>query len=146
MSKKNLYSLIIMLIIIFLVVFIIIRGTESSLELNKLSNMYKDIKVLEDKISMYYLENGIIPIKSKIENFKENSINPNDNDNFYEIDLEKLENISLYYGKKVNSQKDIYIINEQSHTIYYYEGINYKDYTIFTKELEYKNIQIENYQ
>lgn len=145
MRKRNIYNLIITITIILVILFILLDTTKNTIALNKLSNMYKDIDVLEDKIAIYYLDNGIIPIKSKIEGFKQYSVNPNDNSNYYEIDLDKLENINLYYGKKINGENDIYIINEQSHTIYYYKGIKYKKHEIYSKELDYKNVDIENY-
>ena len=118
MKKRNIYSLIILISIFLIILVILINSIKSTIELNELSNMFKDIDVLEDKIAMYYLNNGIIPIKSKIEDFT-NSVNPNDNSNYYEIDLDKLEDIDLYYGKRYKNEKDIYIINEESHTIYY---------------------------
>lgn len=146
MNKNSVYYLIIVAIIIFSILFIILETSKNTLQLNNLNNMYRDLKILEDKISIYYINNGIIPIKDNKIEFKECSINPNDNENFYEIDLEKLENINLYYGKRNNGKNDFYIINEQSHTIYYYEGIRYKNYKIYTKEFKYKNVQLENYQ
>lgn len=145
MGKNKILFLMLFIIIFVIILIIIINSIKTTIELNKLSNMYKDIDILEDKISIYYLNNGILPTKSKIEDFLF-SVNPNDNDNYYEIDLDKLENINLYFGKKKYSYKDIYIINEQSHTIYYYAGIKYKDYNFFSKELNYINIDIENYR
>lgn len=145
MKKRNIYSLIILISIFLIILVILINSIKSTIELNELSNMFKDIDVLEDKIAMYYLNNGIIPIKSKIEDFT-NSVNPNDNSNYYEIDLDKLEDIDLYYGKRYKNEKDIYIINEESHTIYYYDGIEYNGYKFFSKELDYMNVEIENYR
>ena len=109
---------VIIYIAIFLVMmFTIIFYTKNGLSISKLNNMYKDIEVLEDQVSVFYINNNNLPIKNDVIDFK-NSINPNDNDIFYEIDLEKLENINLSYGNKKNGNNDIYIINEQSHTIY----------------------------
>lgn len=142
MSKKS----IIVLAILFLILFIIISQAISTSKLNRLSNMYKDIEILEDRISMYYLDNGFIPIKNDKINFKENSINPNDNDNCYEIDLEKLENLNIYYGRRNLGEKDFYIINEQSHTIYYYEGVKNNNEKIYTRKLNYEKIDLEEYK
>ncbi len=142
MSKKS----IIVLAILFLILFIIISQAISTSKLNRLSNMYKDIEILEDRISMYYLDNGFIPIKNDKINFKENSINPNDNDNYYEIDLEKLENLNIYYGRRNLGEKDFYIINEQSHTIYYYEGVKNNNEKIYTRKLNYEKIDLEEYK
>lgn len=142
MSKKNL----IILIIVFLILFIIVSSTISTIKLNKLNNVYKDIEILEDRISMYYLDNGFIPIKNEKIDFKEKSINPNDNENYYEIDLENLENLNIYYGRKNLGEKDIYIINEQSHTIYYYAGVKNEKEIVYTRKLNYEKIDLEEYK
>ena len=100
--------------------------------------MNHDINVIEDSIALYYLNNGNIPIKDKI-NF-EHSINPNDNNSYYKIDLSKLENIYLNYGKMKNEQ-DFYIINEESHTIYYFSGVEYKGKIYYTKDVNYTLVE-----
>ena len=141
-----------MLLVIYILVFIIII-IQISLYLKKgnqviqINEMYKDIELLEDKIALYYLDNEKLPIKkdSNIE-FYNNSINPNDNKLYYEIDLEKLDNMQLSYGNGKFGEKDIYIINEQSHTIYYYKGIEYQKNIIHTKNTEYEYVDLEKYQ
>ncbi len=142
MSKKS----IIILAIVFFILFIIVSSTISITKLNKLNNVYKDIEILEDRISMYYLDNGFIPVRNEKIDFKENSINPNDNDNYYEIDLDKLENLNIYYGRRKLGEKDIYIINEQSHTIYYYAGVKSNNEKIYTRNLNYEKIDLEEYK
>ena len=70
---------------------------KGNLQIIKLNNMYKDISILENKIALYYLDYGNLPIKQdKKVNFK-NSINPNDNEIYYEIDLNKILYISDNY-------------------------------------------------
>ena len=50
----------------------------------------------------------------------------NDGEIYYTIDLEELENPSLNYGDGYRScASDRYIINEDSHVIYYVKGITY---------------------
>lgn len=118
----------------------------NGVQIIKLNNMYKDIRILENKISLYYLDNGSIPIKDEsIIYFSDNSINPNDNEIYYEIDISKLENLDVSYGKGVFGAKDKYIINEESHTIYYYLGIEYKDEMIFSRDINYEYVDLENY-
>ncbi len=61
--------------------------------------------------------------------------NPNDNSNYYVIDLKKLENLTLNYGKNYqssSSSNDVYIINEQSHNIYYAKGITLDNKIYYT--------------
>ena len=122
------------LIIVIAIFSILIVSINNGVNLSKLNSMNHDINVLEDSIALYYLNNGNIPIKDKI-NF-EHSINPNDNNSYYKIDLSKLENIYLNYGKMKNEQ-DFYIINEESHTIYYFSGVEYKGKIYYTKDVNY---------
>lgn len=118
---------------------------QNGIELNKLNNVYKDIDILEERVSIYYLNNGNIPIKNNRIDFNY-SINPNDNNNFYEIDLEKLENLSINYGKKEYGNDDIYIINEQSHTVYYMKGTNYNKEKFYARNLKYEKVDLNQYK
>ena len=97
--KKNKIALVICTIIMFIIMFEIATYISESIKISELNNMYKDINILEDKIALYYLDYGNLPIiqENKVE-FIENSINPNDNENYYEIDLNKLENLKLFFG------------------------------------------------
>ena len=133
---------------IAIIIMIIITGTliyraQDSVDVKELKNMYTDIEVLNDKVSNWYTNYGDIPGKIKyddrnkiqeIQNKGQRS--DNDNDNYYIIDVKVLENVSLNYGRDINnenssegnsseenSSEDIYIINEQSHKIYYPKGI-----------------------
>lgn len=126
------------LIIVIAIFSILIVSINNGVNLSKLNSMNHDINVLEDSIALYYLNNGNIPIKDKI-NF-EHSINPNDNNSYYKIDLSKLENIYLNYGKMKNEQ-DFYIINEESHTIYYFSGVEYKGKIYYTKDVNYTLVE-----
>ena len=144
--KKNRIVFSIAIIIFFIVFIEIVSYINNGIKISELNNMYRDISALENKITLYYLDHGNLPIikDNKIE-FKYNSINPNDNENYYEIDLSKLENLKLFYGDKKIGIKDIYIINEQSHTIYYYAGCEYQGDNIYTKDINYKYVDLEKY-
>jgi hypothetical protein len=143
MNKKIIIGAFIVLIILILE---ICYYAQNGTKVIKLNNMYKDIEILEDKISIYYLNYGILPQKNEKIDFLENSINPNDSENYYEIDLEKLENLNINYGKKIEDEKDFYIINEESHTIYYYKGIELNGEKIYSKKTSYQKILLEDYQ
>lgn len=133
--------------IIFAIVFFeIIIYINNGIKISELNNMYKDIKNLEDKIALYYLDNGKLPVKDLREiDFKNESVNPNDNDIYYEIDLSLLENMNLFFGYKKNGNDDIYIINQKSHTVYYLKGCKSNEEIIYTRELEYEYIDLEKY-
>jgi hypothetical protein len=92
--------------------------------------MYSDISTLQDKIDLYYLENGVFPSDaSNPENIinkdsKEcvkvaNGANPNDGDVYYKVDTSKLEGLTLNNGKDT----DVYYVNAETHTVYYEKGI-----------------------
>ena len=145
--KKSKFILCIYLIILILFLSIIITYIKNGIDMHKLNDMYNDIEILEDKINLYYLDNGNLPvINNKIIDFKEYSTNPNDSDIFYEIDLNKLENLKLTYGNGIEGEKDKYIINEQSHTIYYYKGLKVGKWKIYTTKVDYSLIEVEKYQ
>ena len=134
------------IILIIMTIFIveITKYIRNGNELNNLNNMNKDINLLEDAVAMYYLNNGNLPIKGSEIDFKY-SINPNDDLLYYEIDLSVLNNLDLTYGKN-SIDGDLYIINSNSHTIYYYNGIEYKGDIFHTKNEEYNYIDLSNYK
>ena len=145
--RKN--KLIIVLYVLILIIFfsIIVIYIKNGIKISNLNDMYSDIEILEDEISLYYLNTGKLPIIDvQIDEFYANSINPNDNLVYYEIDLSKLKNLHLSYGNGLNGSKDKYIINEQSHTIYYYDGIKFGKEKIYTIPENYTLIELENYQ
>jgi len=144
--RRNKIAFTISIIIISIIFFEIIAYINNGLKISKLNNMYKDINVLENKIALYYLDYGNLPIiQDKKVDFEVFKINPNDNDTYYEIDLNKLENLKLFYGNKKTGIKDVYIINEQSHTIYYLEGCEYEGKKIYTKDILYRYVDLEKY-
>lgn len=145
MNKRKKAIIVVFLIGIILIFGIIYSLVQNGIELSVLNNVYKDIDIIEQRVAIYYLNNGNLPTKDKKINFN-NSINPNDSDNFYEIDLEKLENLSINYGKKEYGEEDIYIINDQSHTIYYLKGVKYEKDRIYTRMYKYQKVDLEKYK
>lgn len=101
--------------------------------LSKITKLDNDIKIIKDRVAVYYVKNDELPIK-ETEYTKENleatinDLSDNDGDKYYVIDLDKLDNITLNYGN--NSTE--YIINEESHVIYYLPGIVYRNVTYHT--------------
>lgn len=145
MDKKKTAIIVFLIISVIIIFGIIYNLVQDGIKLNKLNNVYKDIDIIEERVTIYYLNNGNIPIKGESIDFND-SINPNDDNNFYEIDLEKLENLSINYGKKEYGDKDIYIINEQSHTIYYLDGVTYNKDKIYSRNLNYEKVGLEEYK
>ena len=132
-------SLIITIVVMFIISSITIHTSLDRFEINKYNKMVNDIKLLSDKVRDYHLKYNGLPVMRDSDNNKikytytslEFDKNINDNSNYYILDLEAMEGISLNYGKEgfenLNSSDDVYIINEKSHTIYYVRGIEFKD-------------------
>lgn len=137
-SQKGitLITLIITVILLVIITSVLSMNAYSSMQLSNLTKLQNDIQTLNDRVATYYIKNGELPIykdysmtKSELKNIL-SDISPGDSNTYYTIDLEELENLSLNYGEafksKGTSNKDKYIINEETHVIYYLEGIIYE--------------------
>ena len=98
--------------------------------------MYADIKILEDKVLEYYNDYGTLPIKGEP---KAPLLSMENGNKYYEIDLNKLENITLNYGHG-NDEKDIYVVNGDTLDVYYYKGVAYEGKKYYTYEYA-KNLE-----
>lgn len=122
-SKKGItiVGLIITIVILLILSSTIIYNLNSSNKVAGYNNMIADIKLLEDKILVYFNKYGEIPKTSR-------KININNID-YYEIDLSKLDNVTLNYGQDYNDgtelteTTDIYLVND-SLDVYFLKGIN----------------------
>lgn len=133
-------ALVVTVIILLIITNILIYNAKDSIHINALTNLYNDIELLEEKVSEYYNEYGKIPAKIKYTNISQLSsvlsLN-NDTGDFYVIDLEAMQGITLNYGKdyekikndadNCNNYTDVYIINENSHNIFYVQGISIQE-------------------
>ena len=142
-------------VLLFLLILSTITFTSlSSIQIRQLNNMYAYIVNLQEKIDLYYLKNGFLPIdvSKKVEYSSDiewlATRNPNDGNVYYELDsetLKKLDGITLNNSE----EDDKFYINEQSHTVYYSKGIQVEEGTpkIYTIDLsEYKEVNLANYQ
>lgn len=133
-------ALVITVITILILTGAMIYNSQDSIYIKKLTNLYSDVELLRDKVSTYYNEYGKIPGKVKYTNTADLSSvlsSQNDIGDFYVIDLEAMQGITLNYGKDyenvknndvdANSYTDLYIINENSHNIFYVQGVSIKE-------------------
>ena len=138
----TLVALTITVIILLIVSSILIYNANDNIQIKRLTSMYNDVSNLRDKVASYYKEYGAIPAKieyTAVSHLKDAGvIGANDGDKFYVLDLERLDGVTLIFGKDyekvrkqqytdINQLKDLYIINEKSHNIFYSEGIQVKD-------------------
>lgn len=126
--KKNkgitLISLVITIIIMLIISGTIIVQGINNFKIQNMNKLYNDLELLNDKITIYYAKYGTIPVKGEFtgsQDFKTEK-NPNDNEIYYVIDLDKLENLTLN-NRIANEGDDVYIINDETHTIYYPKGL-----------------------
>ena len=132
----------------------LLYSAKDTKDISKLSSLYSDIDNLNDKISNYYSTHGKIPafkvegmddaIQEYWKSYEENpSGGANDTGDFLVIDLNAIDNLTLNYGrafdnvktkKKIenDSDADLYIINENSHNIFYLYGIDVEGKIYFT--------------
>lgn len=140
----TLIILVITIILLLILTFTISVNVTDISNRKRKTNFENDIKALKEEIDQYYAKNESLPIINKYTNIELiKNINENDNENYYVIDLSKIK-VSLNYGKdynKIVNEKitgdilnllDIYIVNEQSHTIYYPKGILYDNVVKYT--------------
>ncbi len=143
-------SLVITIIILLLLTGMLIYNSKDNVQIKNLTNLYNDIELLKEKISDYYNEYGQLPKLEKYPKPTElqnilNSSEKEEASNFYVIDLENMQGITLNYGKdyetiklkkqnnenyNIEDYKEIYIINENTHNIFYVKGINIKENNI----------------
>ena len=155
----TLISLAIATLVIIVISGAIIFNTRNQISLRDINYLYEDIQAINGRIDDYYVTYGELPVLCEyldknrlVDNIMNVArslgvsisggtvINPNDNDKYYVIDLEKLGGMSLNYGyddeyqtikQAVESgntdivplKSKIYIINEKTHQIYFPNGI-----------------------
>lgn len=133
-------ALVVTIIILLILTSVLVFNTQDSVYIKRLNNLYSDIELLRAKTDEYYNEYGQIPAKIKytnIDTLKNVLSTKKDTGDFYVIDLEAMEGITLNYGKDyetvksdsthANDYTDLYIINENSHNIFFVRGIEIKE-------------------
>ena len=133
----TLIALTVTVIVLLAISGMLIYNTNNQVKLNKLDNLYIDIGEITSKVDNYYLTYGELPIlcdymdKTNLMNLlnkniddiggtasDSNKINPNDGNEYYVIDLGKLDGISLNYGyndeyNKVKTNGKIYSLTNE---------------------------------
>lgn len=142
-------------IIILMILTVTISVNVEDYKIRKMTNEFEtDLLILNEEINQYYSREKELPIINKYDNevIVEIEKNSNDNENYYVIDISKL-GVDLNYGKGykkvvekqptevISNIKDVYIINEQSHTIYYPKGIDYGNQINYSITNKYTKIQ-----
>lgn len=177
----TLMALTITIIVMLIITSTVIYNTNNYVKTEKINKLYNDMESLNAKIEEYYLKFGEVPtvgndvycnketlknllnVNSTVNNVEllttDNTIiNPNDSNEYYIIDLEKLDGLTLNYGygsdyKKVKSMienseeitinfDDLYIINKITHQIYYPNGVCTDDFMYYVYNLDTNKINL----
>lgn len=144
-NEKGITLIILVMTVLILIVITstIASNAYDSTQLQRLTKLNNDIKMLEDRIAAYYVENDDLPKDIKEYTKTELSrriedLSINDGEKYYKIDVTKLDNITLNYAE------DEYIVNEESHAVYNLNGITYKGIIYHTTEKD--EMLIQKYQ
>jgi len=129
MKKQEKGITLTVLVITMLLMGIIVGTTfklsNDNLNLKHVNSMYTDLESLKDSIFTYYNKYGTLPLGDKYlgPNDFLSAANVNDEaDEYYLIDISKLENITLTRDLTW-TDGDVYIINTKTHEVYYPEGV-----------------------
>lgn len=144
----TLVTLAITVILLVIITMALAKNSYSNLQLTSLTKLQNDIEILNNRVAAYYVKNGKLPIRkitvvdssTGVNSTKDDTMTKSevmalvgdvysyDNDNYFVLDISELDNVTLNYGNAYNSSKtatDKYVINEETHRIYYLKGINY---------------------
>lgn len=162
----TLISLAAAVIVMGIITTLLMYSIRDANDTGKLTDLYSDLDNLTDKVSNYYTTYGKIPafasddyddmvaeISAVVGAWEDSPVGVNDSGRFVLLDLSALENLTLNYGKDfenvknsttIGNNRDLFIVNENSHNIFYLKGIkvnNKKYYTHQDKDTEKVNLR-----
>lgn len=131
MNIKEQKGVTLFVLVITVVIMLLLAGTVAISisgydDIKNIRNLANDLQNLREKVDIYYEKVGELPVSNIINDdivtLLVNSKTISDGESYYKINLELLENISLTYGLE-KFENDYFIVNEQSHNVYYYAGL-----------------------
>lgn len=132
LEKKNnkgitLTSLVVTIIIILILTTTIVTSSSAGGAYKKYKLMCADVQILEDKILVYYNKYGKLPTTGDAisENLPDVT---NEMHNYYRIDVSKLGEVTLNYGKS----EDVFIVDSMTMEVFYLNGVVYNGETYYT--------------
>ncbi len=140
----SLISLTITIVILVLITNMLVYNAKDSVHIKNLNGMKNDIENLRDKVSEFYNEYGNIPANIQYTNLStelQQVFNEKEKKNlnqFYVVDLQAMQGLTLNYGNEyekvkdtntenANRYTDLYIINKITHNIFLVKGIKVKE-------------------
>lgn len=88
----------------------------------------------QDNINVYFLDNNKLPVTNEIvsaaslgSDFYNTVVaNSDENNKLYVVDVNLLNNDTIKKGRGTVANKDVFLVAENTHNIYYLKGFNYK--------------------
>ena len=126
-TKKGItiVSLIVTIIVILILTTVTVTSVYTGSDLRRYRLMCADVELLEDKILYFYRQYEELPIGNKVTTVPQAIDNGN---MFYEINLNKLNNITLNYG----DEEDVFAVDSTTLEVYYLNGIEYNGEIYYT--------------
>lgn len=130
-QKRNkgvtLMIMVITIIIMGILLATVMYNVQKRNKMSSLDYLYTDLTILEGKYKGYYQQHHYIPVEQIYTgdtSFKV-QMNPNDNEKYYVVDVQKLDNVSL-------KTSGTFIINEKTLSVYYPSGVTIDGTTYYT--------------
>ncbi len=141
----SLVSLMVTIVIMVILASSVTISAFSSINNSRKITFATEISLIQEAIANYYIKNNSLPISEKVEKnilgneeqFKNEKIQEGIVI-LYKIDLQKLGNFDLVYGKE-KSKDDIYAVSKDTNIVYYVAGISIGENVYYTLTDELKN-------
>lgn len=126
------------ILLVAIVIMAILIGTASVVGSNAIKtanfeNFKSEISRVSDMVNSYSVKNGNLPIRNEIvavdsmsSDLKSAILSKGDvNENFYVVDVEKLNDSTISLGKGSYASSDVFLVTETTQNIYYLKGYIY---------------------
>ncbi len=142
MSRKSGVTLLVIIMSVIVMMIIItsasVVGSNAIIQAN-FEEYRSGLSRVEDNINSYYLENGKLPITNEVvsanslgTDFYNNVVeNKDDNNKLFVVNISLLQNDTLKKGYGTLINKDVFLVAENTHNIYYLKGFNFRGQTIY---------------
>ena len=140
---ETMITVTIAVIILLIITGILVYNAKDVIYIRNYNALKNDIELLRDKVAEFYNEYGSIPAKIQCTNISTgiesvlNNVELKNKDDFYVLDLQVLDGLTLNYGKDYETVKnmekveeyypDLYIIHKMTHNIFLIGGITTKE-------------------
>ena len=152
----TLIALVITIAVLSILSFTVVANIDGLSSARNKANFEEDVNKLTEAVEQYFARQGELPIANAYTNVSmlQSIKNTNDNASYYVLDIIRMIEYNLHYGKDylaikqldatadVSSYTDVYIINKASHTIYYPKGIEYDGEIHYSLKNTYSKVNI----